>query len=180
MTTIRLPLDLYYQLEKRATADGMTFRAWLVVLLQSWLDANRTPRPTPRYVDPFAAGRYSNRVVLRRPGTDSYITLSALHDYARFRKMRLRFKIIIQAGPIRFDNERVPSRMILGTKVPATIETFHFEVSVPSDASDGDGAARTAAINRRRDQNVLPAIGYEILTLPLLDRLRPSHCTGDK
>ena len=113
-------------------------------------------------------------------GYDSYITLSALHDYARFRKMRLRFEIIIQAGPIRFDNERVPSRMILGTKVPATIETFHFEVSVPSDASDGDGAARTAAINRRRDQNVLPAIGYEILTLPLLDRLRPSHCTGDK
>jgi len=73
--------------------------------------------------------------------------------------MRLRFEIIIQAGPIRLDNERVQNRISLGTKVPATIETLHFEVSVPSDASDDDGAARTAAINRRRDQNTLPAIG---------------------
>jgi hypothetical protein len=58
--TLRLPLDLYYDLEKRATAEGMNFRAWLVILLQAWLDANppsvrlRSDRaPIPRYVDPF-------------------------------------------------------------------------------------------------------------------------------
>ena len=62
--TVRLPLDLYYDLEKRATAEGMNFRAWLVILLQAWLDANppsvrlqSTPRaaPVPRYVDPFVS-----------------------------------------------------------------------------------------------------------------------------
>jgi len=57
--TIRLPLDLYYDLEKRATAEGMNFRAWLVILLQSWLDTNppsvhRTG--ATRYVDPFVTG----------------------------------------------------------------------------------------------------------------------------
>ena len=61
--TIRLPFDLYYKLEERATRDRMAFPPWFVVLLQSWLDNNppsaslsptsyRTPQP--RYLDPFA------------------------------------------------------------------------------------------------------------------------------
>ncbi len=55
--TIRLPLELYYDIEKRATAEGMSFRAWLVILLQSWLDANPpSARRAPRYVDPFFTG----------------------------------------------------------------------------------------------------------------------------
>jgi len=55
--TIRLPLDLYYDLEKRATAEDMNFRAWLVILLQSWLDANPpSVKSSPRYVDPFVTG----------------------------------------------------------------------------------------------------------------------------